>query len=91
MVLTMSLLGFWVWNISVSLMSFIKNILICILKISEGLTGLERHEGEFFSFFGWTIPLISMRQFLESHHTEPEKIDCNLQWNEVDFFLFKSQ
>ncbi len=24
----------------------IKNILICVLKMNEGLTGLERHEGE---------------------------------------------
>ncbi len=24
---------------------FIKNILICVPKINEGLTGLERHEG----------------------------------------------
>ncbi len=23
-----------------------QNILICVLKINEGLTGLERHEGE---------------------------------------------
>ncbi len=28
------------------LSEFIKNILICVLKINEGLTGLERHEGE---------------------------------------------
>jgi len=25
---------------------FNKNILICVLKINEGLTGVERHEGE---------------------------------------------
>ncbi len=25
---------------------FIKNILICVPKMNEGLTGLERHEGE---------------------------------------------
>ncbi len=25
---------------------FIKNILICVPKVNEGLTGLERHEGE---------------------------------------------
>ncbi len=25
---------------------FIKNILICVPKINEGLTGLEQHEGE---------------------------------------------
>ncbi len=24
----------------------IKNIFICVLKMNEGLTGLERHEGE---------------------------------------------
>ncbi len=28
------------------LLEFIKNILICVLKMNEGLTGLERHEGE---------------------------------------------
>ncbi len=31
-----------VWELS----EFIKNILICVLKMNEGLTGLERHEGE---------------------------------------------
>ncbi len=32
-----------------------KNILICVLKMNEGLTGLEWHEGEYmteFSFMG---------------------------------------
>ncbi len=40
-------------NISVVLLcrvrklsDFIKNILICVLKMNEGLTGLELHEGE---------------------------------------------
>ncbi len=41
-------------NISVVLLSmedqralrFHQNILICVLKMNEGLTGLERHEGE---------------------------------------------
>ncbi len=28
------------------LMHFSKNILICVSKMNEGLTGLERHEGE---------------------------------------------
>ncbi len=28
------------------LSDFIKNILICVVKMNEGLTGLERHEGE---------------------------------------------
>ncbi len=28
------------------LADFIKNILICVLKMNGGLTGLERHEGE---------------------------------------------
>ncbi len=27
------------------LSDFIKNILICVLKMNEGLIGLERHEG----------------------------------------------
>ncbi len=38
------------------LSEFIKNILICVPKINEGLMGLERHEGEQlmteFSFLG---------------------------------------
>jgi len=25
---------------------FMKNILICVLKMNEGLTGVEQHEGE---------------------------------------------
>ncbi len=33
------------------LSDFIKNILICVQKTNKGLTGLERHKGEF-SFFG---------------------------------------
>ncbi len=28
------------------LLDFIKNILICVLKMNRGLTGLEQHEGE---------------------------------------------
>ncbi len=28
------------------LLKFIKNILICVPKMKEGLTGLEQHEGE---------------------------------------------
>ncbi len=32
----------WVKKLS----DFIKNILICVMKINEGLTGLEQHEGE---------------------------------------------
>ncbi len=28
------------------LSDLIKNILICVLKMNEGLTSLERHEGE---------------------------------------------
>ncbi len=31
-----------VWELS----EFIINILICVQKMNEGLTGLERHEGE---------------------------------------------
>jgi len=30
-----------------NLLDFIKNILICVPKMNEGLTGLERHEGEY--------------------------------------------
>ncbi len=33
------------WRVR-ELSDFIKNILICVLKMNEGLTGLERHEGE---------------------------------------------
>ncbi len=28
------------------ILDFIKNILICVPKMNEGLTGLEGHEGE---------------------------------------------
>ncbi len=31
------------WRVR-KLSEFIKNILICVLKMNEGLTGLERHE-----------------------------------------------
>ncbi len=51
---TMSLLPSWALNISVALLSmqglkvcgFHQNIFICVLKMNEGLTGLERHEVE---------------------------------------------
>ncbi len=33
------------WRVR-KLSDFIKNILICVPMMSEGLTGLERHEGE---------------------------------------------
>ncbi len=50
----MSLLPFWALNVVVALPSMQfqkslrlhKNILICVLKINKGLTGLEQHEGE---------------------------------------------
>ncbi len=50
----MSLLPFWALNVSVALLSmhgqralrFHPNILICVPKMNEGLTGLEQHEGE---------------------------------------------
>ncbi len=37
-----------IWRVR-KLSDFIKNILICVLKMNEGLTGLERQE---FSFLG---------------------------------------
>ncbi len=45
----MYLLPFWaliVVAIYVGSDIFIKNILICVQKMNEGLTGLERYEGE---------------------------------------------
>ncbi len=51
----MYLLRFWSWEhfscVAVyggiwELSDFIKNILICAPKMNEGLTGLERNEGE---------------------------------------------
>ncbi len=44
-------------NISVVLLSmersdFIINILICVPKMNEGLTGLERHEGDIIFILG---------------------------------------
>ncbi len=52
--LCMSLLPFRALNVSVALLSvqcqkalgFHQNILICVLKINKGLTGLEQNEGE---------------------------------------------
>ncbi len=35
----------------------IKNILICVLKMNKGLTGLERHKGELLQFFQLLISL----------------------------------
>ncbi len=54
-VLTMSLLPFWALNVpscvavyrgSESSRIWSKNIVICVLKMNEGLMGLEQHEGE---------------------------------------------
>ncbi len=52
----MSLLAFLVFNVVVplhrivtrvrKLLDLIKNILICVPKMNEGLTGLEQHEVE---------------------------------------------
>ncbi len=47
------------WRVR-ELSDFINNILICVLKMNKGLTGLERQEGEqlmIIFIFGWTIPL----------------------------------
>ncbi len=53
-ILTMPFLPSWAFSVILALLSmevrklsdFIKNILICVPKMNEGLTGLERHEGE---------------------------------------------
>ncbi len=51
-ILTMFFLHFWALNVSVALLSmelsesFHKNILICVPKMNEGLTGLEQHKDE---------------------------------------------
>ncbi len=50
-ILTTNLLGLErgrsvaVWRV-INISDFIINILICVLKMKAGLTGLERHEGE---------------------------------------------
>ncbi len=67
-VLPMYLLRFWTWEhfscVAVyvrvwELSDFIKNTLICVLKMNEGLTGLERYEGGVIKnrifILGWTI------------------------------------
>ncbi len=49
-----SFIKLWLNHCCVALLSmqgqkaldFIKNILICVMKINEGFMGLERHEGE---------------------------------------------
>ncbi len=53
-ILMMSLLPFWALNVAVTLLSmqgqkalgFHKKILSGVSKMNEGLTGLERHEGQ---------------------------------------------
>ncbi len=53
-ILTMSLLPFWALNVVVALLYMqgqkvldsIKNILICVPKMNEGLMGLEWHGSE---------------------------------------------
>ncbi len=37
--------GSCLWRVR-KLLDFIKNILICLLKMNKGLVGLEQHEGE---------------------------------------------
>jgi len=58
--LNMSLLPFWAFEnlnelaVNADLIEpsdFIKNILICVPKMNEGLTGVERHEGEYDRIF----------------------------------------
>ncbi len=39
-------LGLGTFQLLRELSDFIKNIFICVLKMNEGLTGLERYEGE---------------------------------------------
>jgi len=46
----MSLLHFWALKGAVTLLpmcGFIKNILICVPKMNDDLTGLGRHEGKY--------------------------------------------
>ncbi len=38
--------------LSMELSDFIKNILICVPKMNEGHTGLERHEGDIIFILG---------------------------------------
>jgi len=47
-ILTMPLLTFlgWQMKVVIQLSDFIKNIIICVLKMNESLTGLEQHECE---------------------------------------------
>ncbi len=55
----------------------IKNILICVPKMNEGVTGLEQHEPSLMTIindriyiFGWTIPLIhSTVEYIEQVHS----------------------
>ncbi len=58
---------FWALNVSVVLLSmegqkalrFHQNILICVLKMNEGLCALERHESIIDRIiFGWNVPLM---------------------------------
>jgi len=36
----------WQMKVVIQLSDFIKNIIICVLKMNESLTGLEQHECE---------------------------------------------
>ncbi len=42
----MSLLPFWALHVVKMLSEFIKNIVICVPKMNEGLPALEQHEDE---------------------------------------------
>ncbi len=44
-----------------NLSDFIKNIIICVPKMNEGL-GLEQHKGDRIFLFGWTIPLTAQKK-----------------------------
>jgi len=46
---------------------FIKKILICVLKMNESITGLERHEGESF-FICVNYPVDSIYVLLQSQN-----------------------
>ncbi len=70
------------------LSDFIKNILICVPKMNKGLTGLERHGGEYdiIFIFGWTIPLrvVLFDKFTQKTYYE----QCFLVWTWKVSFVY---
>ncbi len=61
------------------LSEFFKNILICVPQMNEGLTCLERHEGELLMTFLGELSLYEVKNSLKlKHFVTNIKVECNL-------------